>query len=54
MIPGVPVIIYFILLGERKFEIFEITQRIWKRQENVRKAKKTLCSEENGRVARQP
>ena len=33
---------------------FEITQRIWKRQENVRKAKKALCSEENGRVARQP
>ena len=27
-------------LGERKFEIFEITQRIWKRQENARKAKR--------------
>lgn len=25
---------------------FEITQRIWQRQENVRKAKKALCSEE--------
>ena len=37
--------------GKGSLKFFEITQRIWKRQENARKAKKALCSEENGRVA---
>ena len=37
--------------GKESLKFFEITQRIWKRQENARKAKKALCSEENGRVA---